>query len=136
MTAKFLFGTSSRAELATVHPLLQELARKALILSPIDFRILQGIRTAAEQLAAFRGGFSKIKSGGRHQFGCAIDFMVIDPATGKPTFDHPELYAKVRLAFYTAAKEMKIPIRTLEKIGDLGHIELPKSFMPDNWAKK
>lgn len=132
----FHYGTGSLAEIATVHPLLQRLCFRAIELSKVDFRILQGIRTAAEQLAAFKGGFSKIRSGGRHQFGCAIDFMVLDPLTGKGTFGQPALYAKVRDAFYTASKEMKIPIRTLEHIGDLGHVELPKSFMPDNWAMK
>lgn len=132
----FKFGTSSLAEIKTVHPELQKLCYQALAISTVDFRILQGIRTAAEQLAAYKGGFSKIKSGGRHQFGCAIDFMVVDPATGKFTFGKPALYAKVRAAFYQASKDLKIPIRTLEKIGDLGHIELPKSYMPDNWKSR
>lgn len=133
MTASFKFGTSSLAELATVHPDLIKLCNLALRLSTIDFRILQGIRTAAEQLAAYNAGYSQIKSGGRHQFGCAIDFMVIDPATGKYTFGKPALYAKVRAAFKAAAAQLKVPIRTLESIGDLGHIELPKSSVPDNW---
>lgn len=132
----FKFGTSSLAEIATVHPLLQKLCHRALELSSVDFRVLQGIRTAAEQLAAYKGGFSKIKSGGRHQFGCAIDFAVFSPKTGKITFDFPDRYAKVREAFYKASKELKIPIRTLEHIGDLGHIELPKKSMPDGWASK
>ena len=136
MTAMFTFGESSRAEIRTVHPELQKLCHRALLRSSVDFRILQGIRTAAEQLAAYRGGFSKIKSGGRHQFGCAVDFMVWDAATGKFTFSKPALYAKVREAFYVASAELKIPIRTLEKIGDLGHVELPKSYMPDNWKGK
>jgi peptidoglycan L-alanyl-D-glutamate endopeptidase CwlK len=135
MTTAFKFGTSSLAEIKTVHPLLQKLCYRALALSPVDFRILQGIRTAAEQLAAYKAGYSRIKSGGRHQVGCAVDFMVVDPATGKFTFSKPSLYAKVRAAFYAASAEMKIPIRTLEKIGDLGHIELTKSFMPDNWKQ-
>lgn len=139
MTKAFVFGTSSRAELATVHFKLQTLAHLALELSPIDFRILQGIRTFDEQLKAFKGGFSKIdprKSKGRHMVGCAIDFAVFDPKTGKITFEHPERYATVRAAFYAASKQTGIPIRTLEKIGDLGHVELPKSYMPDGWASK
>lgn len=132
----FVFGTSSKAELATVHPLLKEMATLALAKSAVDFRVLQGMRTFSEQLEAFKGGFSKIdprKSKGRHMVGCAIDFMVIDPATHKLTFEHPKLYASVREAFREAAKQMNVPIRTLEQMGDLGHIELPKSFMPDDW---
>ncbi len=136
MTSAFKFDAKSVKEIATVHPQLQALCHRALAISTVDFKILQGIRTAAEQLKAFNGGFSKIKSGGRHQFGCAIDFMVIDPSTGKATFEKPMLYAKVREAFRTAAGGEGIPIRTLEHIGDLGHVELPKSYMPDNWKSK
>lgn len=139
MTKAFRFGTSSRAELATVHFDLQRLSHLALELSPIDFRILQGIRTFEEQLRAFKGGFSKIdprKSKGRHMVGCAIDFAVFDPKTGKLTFAYPERYAQVRAAYGQASKQLGIPIRTLEKIGDLGHVELPKAYMPDNWASR
>lgn len=139
MTRACRFGTSSRAELATVHFDLQKLSHLALEVSPIDFRILQGIRTFDEQLKAFKGGFSKIdprKSKGRHMVGCAIDFAVFDPKSGKLTFAYPERYATVRAAFYEASKQTGIPIRTLEKMGDLGHVELPRSYMPDNWANK
>lgn len=139
MASGFVFGKSSRAELSTVHPDLVKLSNRALALSSVDFRILQGIRTFEEQLRAYKGGFSKIdprKSKGRHMVGCAIDFMVWDATTGKFTFSKPKLYAAVRAAYAAASKELKIPIRTLEKIGDLGHIELPRSYMPDNWKGK
>lgn len=135
---EFVFGTSSKAELKTVHPNLVKLSNRALELSPIDFRILQGIRTFEEQLKAFKGGFSRIdprKSKGRHMVGCAIDFIVIDPATGKITWAKPKLWAQVREAYKAASKELKIPIRTLEHIGDLGHVELPKASVPDDWKK-
>lgn len=139
MTKAFRFGTSSRAELATVHFDLQKLSHLALELSPIDFRILQGIRTFDEQLRAFKGGFSKIdprKTKGRHMVGAAIDFVIFDPKTGKLSFGFPERFATVRAAYHAASKQLGIPIRTLEKIGDLGHVELPKSYMPDGWAAK
>lgn len=134
MTKAFAFGTGSSAELATVHPQLQAMARRALELSSIDFRVLQGIRTAAEQLAAFKSGHSKIKSGGRHQFGCAIDVIAINPKTGKEAWKPISLYTQIRGAFQKASKELGVPLRTLESIGDYGHFELPKSYMPDMWA--
>lgn len=136
MTKAFHFGTSSRAELATVHPQLQVMAQRALELSPVDFRVVQGIRTAAEQLAAYRSGHSRIKSGGRHQFGCAIDVMAISPQTGKLTWTPKALYTQIRMAFQKASKELGIPLRTLESIGDLGHFELPRSYMPNDWNSK
>lgn len=129
----FVFGTSSKAELKTVHPELQKMAKLALEYSPVDFRVIQGVRTAAEQLAAYKSGHSRIKTGGRHQFGCAIDVMAIDPKTGKLTWEPISLYTKIREAFQKASAELKIPLRTLESIGDYGHFELPKSYMPNNW---
>lgn len=145
----FKFGTLSLAELATVHPLLQKMAPVALAKSPVDFAILQGIRSSSEQLKAFLSGNSRIdprKRPGRHQVGCAVDFIVIDPKTKKPTYGEGQgaaykkkvqsYYADVRAAFYAASKELKIPIRTLESIGDLGHVELPKASVPDNWKSK
>lgn len=135
MTKAFRFGTSSNAELATVHPQLQAMAHRALELSAVDFRVLQGLRTAAQQLAAYKSGHSRIKSGGRHQFGCAIDVIAIDPKTGKVTWTPVSLYTQIRAAFQKASKELSIPLRTLESIGDYGHFELPKSYMPDNWRK-
>src|SRR3990167_3520684 len=112
---EYIFGVSSKAELKTVHPNLQQLCFKALELSRVDFRILKGISSAADQNKAFRLGFSQIdgyKKVGRHQVGCAIDFMVLDPKTGKFTFGKSVLYARVREAFYAASKILKIPIRT------------------------
>lgn len=135
MTKAFRFGTSSNAELATVHPQLQAMAHRALELSAVDFRVLQGLRTAVQQLAAYKSGHSRIKSGGRHQFGCAIDVIAIDPKTGKVTWTPVSLYTQIRAAFQKASKELSIPLRTLESIGDYGHFELPKSYMPDNWRK-
>lgn len=130
----FTFGTSSLAEIKTVRPPLQKLCPRALALSTVDFRILQGLRSFDDQLKAYKGGFSKIdprKRKGRHMVGAAIDFMVLDPATNKFTFGKPALYKKVRDAFYAASKELGIPIRTLESIGDLGHVELLKTVYPD-----
>lgn len=134
----FVFGTSSKAEIATVHPDLQKVCVKALELAPVDFRVLQGIRTFDEQLKAFKGGFSKIdprKSKGRHMVGCAIDFVVFDRLTGKITFEDVGRFRLVREAFHAAAKALNIPIRTLESIGDLGHVELLKAKYPDDWKK-
>lgn len=129
----FHFGSHSRGQLAQVHPELQRLAQRALELSPVDFFVWQGRRTAAQQLAYFKAGKSKIRSGGRHQFGCAIDVIAIDPATGALVYKPIILYTQIRTAFQKAAKELNIPLRTLEQIGDYGHFELPKAVIPDNW---
>lgn len=134
----FSFGASSKAELKGLHPDLITLCYEALKVSRVDFRILQGMRTREEQIEAFETGHSKIDPRigkvGRHQVGCAIDFMVF--VDGKFTFNNVNAYAQVRAAFRTASKSLKIPIRTLEKQGDLGHIELLKSVYSNDWNRK
>ena len=50
------FGTLSTRNLNGVHPKLVELMQKAIIDSPVDFTILSGIRTMAEQRALYAKG--------------------------------------------------------------------------------
>lgn len=51
------FGEHSRAQLATVHPLLQGILQQVIVTD--DFAVTQGGRTDAEQWAAFNSGNSK-----------------------------------------------------------------------------
>lgn len=129
----FHFGTVSLSKLDGVHPDLVKVATRAIVLSTVDFRILEGLRSAAAQLAAFNAGKSKIKSGGRHQSGHAIDIQAIDPDTNKPTWvTSTGLYSKINDAFEAASKELGIPIRWggTFSFGDYGHFELPKAQYP------
>lgn len=124
----FKFGTASKRKLAGVHPDLRKVAERAIAISPRDFTIVQGLRTAAQQLAAYKAGKSQIKSGGRHQYGYAIDFCVLTPG-GFLDWDNIKGFQQVWLAFQQAGKELKIPLRWggTFSFGDFGHVELPKS---------
>ena len=55
------FGTRSLGNLAGCHPLLQEIADEAI--KRIDFTVIQGPRSAAEQAAAFNSGHSQLPPG-------------------------------------------------------------------------
>lgn len=135
----FKFGTTSNKNLKGIHPDLLRLATRALQLSNVDFTVVQGVRSAAAQFAAYRAGKSQIKSGGRHQYGCAIDVEAIDPATGKATWVvSTGLYSKINLAFEAASNELKIPYRWggTFSFGDYGHYELPVAKYPNNWRSK
>lgn len=55
----FQFGKKSLAEAKGVHPLLVEVATRALAISPVDFALHDGLRTEAEQRALLAGGFSQ-----------------------------------------------------------------------------
>lgn len=52
----FRFGSASLKRLATLHPDLQRVAKRALELSPIDFAIVQGSRTLDEQKRLYGKG--------------------------------------------------------------------------------
>lgn len=124
----FKFGTASKAKLAKVHPDLRKVAERAIAISPRDFTIVQGLRTAAQQLAAFKAGKSQIKSGGRHQYGYAIDFCVLDLDTNGLAWNDIKGFQQVWLAFQQAGKDLKVPLRWggTFSFGDFGHVELPK----------
>lgn len=134
----FKFSNASLAKMKGVHPDLIRLAWAALAVSKVDFGVVEGLRSANDQLRAFRAGKSKIKSGGRHQFGCAIDVIAIDPDTGKKTYvTSTGLYKAINDAFKTASAKTGIPYRWggTFSFGDYGHFELPKAKYPDNWKK-
>lgn len=86
----FKFGIKSKAQLATVEPIMQKIFLEAIKRSPIDFGIPQygGMRTAAEQNELFRDGKSKLdgyKKKSRHQSGRAVD--IYGYVNGKATWD-------------------------------------------------
>ncbi|MET3414772.1 M15 family metallopeptidase [Methylobacterium sp. 1030] len=128
------FGERSERELRTVEDPLQRVCRRALELSPVDFGILQGLRTAKEQADNVARGASQTLHS-RHLTGKAIDYGVY--VRGKyvngDTEDEYELYYQVALAFKQAAKELGIAIvwggdwKTLK---DGGHIELDRKVYP------
>lgn len=56
---KYVFGTRSSQRLATCHPDLERVARKAISITPVDFTIVCGLRARNEQNEAYKNGFSK-----------------------------------------------------------------------------
>lgn len=52
----FKFGSVSEARLAGVHPDLVRVVRRALAISPIDFMVLEGVRTPERQLELYAQG--------------------------------------------------------------------------------
>lgn len=134
----FKFGTRSLKELATVKPNLQKLAHRAIELSPIDFTIVQGIRTVEQSAQNIKNGTSFLKdpSKSKHVTGDAIDFAPLKD--GKIDWNDLEAFQTVAFAFFKASEELGIPIiwggwwkgpkdyRETIKRGsyDGGHIEL------------
>lgn len=83
------------------------LAHLSLCRSTVDFAVIDGLRTAAEQEAAFLSGHSKIRSGGTHQEGRAIDIV---PWVGGKINWNDVYYIDLAAAFQKASRQLEIPV--------------------------
>lgn len=125
----FVFSKRSLTNLEGVHHDLVEVAHLALSMSPIDFVIIDGVRTIEEQRILVAKGKSKTMDS-RHLTGHAID--VAAWINGKISWDFG-LYEKITDAFDMAAGRLKTPIVCgidWPSFVDAGHIELDRRRYP------
>lgn len=125
----YKLSSTSLAKLDGVHPDLVKVVKRAIQITPIDFRILEGRRSPARQKQLKAAGASTILNS-RHITGHAIDFAAM--VDGKIRWDWP-LYPRVAMAFKQAAKELGIEIVCgvdWKKFPDGGHIELSRKKYP------
>jgi peptidoglycan L-alanyl-D-glutamate endopeptidase CwlK len=106
MTAAFKFGARSEARLVGVHPDLVRVVRRALELSPIDFSVIEGVRTKKRQRELVAAGASWTMNS-RHLTGHAVD--IAPYIGGTVRWDWPPFYALAK-AMKAAAKELGVPI--------------------------
>lgn len=129
MTSDFRFSERSEKNLIGVHPDLVRVARLALMHSPIDFAVIEGVRTLKKQAQLVEAGASQTMNS-RHITGHAIDVMAY--VGGKGRWDWP-LYERIAASFNLAAADLNIPIvwggswRTLR---DGPHYELDRRKYP------
>lgn len=102
----FVLGTRSRQRLKGVHPDLVRVIERAIELSPVDFTVLEGLRTLARQKQLVASGASKTMNS-RHLSGHAVDIAPL--VGGKVSWDWP-LYHRIAPAVKQAAKECGVPI--------------------------
>ncbi len=137
----FRFGKRSSDKLATCHPELVAVAKRALDMSPYDFSIIHGFRNEAEQNALYPIASTKRWPDSMHNHttendrpcSLAIDFApYID---GDIPWNETHIFAVIAGCLFAAAAELKIKIRwggdwdgdgnTREhKLQDWGHVEL------------
>ena len=108
------FSERSLSRLAGVHANLLAVAHRAILISEQDFAVVQGLRTAEEQEAAFLSGASQRRTGGKHQIGHAIDVMAcvgdLDRDGDKDENWEEEYYYAIATAFRTAAIELGVAV--------------------------
>ena len=102
----FSLGAASLERLALVHPGLQKVVRRAIQITPIDFRVSEGLRTKERQRQLVAAGASKTMNS-RHLTGHAVDLIAL--IDGEVRWDWP-LYHKIAVAMKAAAAELGIPI--------------------------
>jgi peptidoglycan L-alanyl-D-glutamate endopeptidase CwlK len=102
----FELSHQSLVNLQGVHPELVRLVMRTLQSSPLDFAIIQGLRTQQEEQEDIAKGLSET-SHSRHLTGHAIDFMAF--VDGKGTWDE-QAYRTIAESFRQAAAELGIAI--------------------------
>ena len=125
----FNLGARSILRLKGVHPDLVKVVERAIQLTPVDFTVIEGLRTLERQRKMFDAGASQTLNS-RHLTGHAVDLAAwVD---NQVDWSWP-LYTKIANAMKAAANELGVAIvwggdwRTFK---DGPHFELDRRYYP------
>ncbi|MFW5388455.1 M15 family metallopeptidase [Yersinia sp. 2542 StPb PI] len=127
---QFRFGQISEHNLRGIHPDLVLIVRRALTLSTIDFRVIEGIRTPERQRQLVRNGSSKTLNS-RHLTGHAVDLAPM--VNNQIPWEDWSAFHQVAKAMKQAAQEMELPLQwggDWKTFKDGPHFELPREVYP------
>lgn len=125
----FRLSTRSRARLAGVHPALVAVVEAAIVTSPVDFMITEGLRSRERQVALVRAGASRTLNS-RHLTGHAVDVAAI--IEGRLRWDWP-LYGRIATAFKQSAVRLDTSLvwgGDWSRLRDGPHFELDRKAFP------
>lgn len=125
----FVLGARSLDRLHGVHPDLVRVVQRAITLTPVDFTVLEGLRTKARQKQLVAAGASKTMNS-RHITGHAVDLGAY--AAGSVRWDWP-LYHRIAVAVKEAARLEGVPIEwggDWRSFKDGPHWQLPHKEYP------
>jgi len=125
----YKLGLKSKFRLRGVHPDLVKVVSRAIELTPVDFTVLEGLRSTIRQVELFKSGASKTMKS-RHLTGHAVDLGAL--VSGSVRWDWP-LYYKLAEAMKTASLELLIPLEwggDWETFKDGPHFQLPWKEYP------
>lgn len=135
MTRKF--GSRSLKNMQGIHPDLRRVLDRALKDSPLDFSVIEGLRTLERQKQLVASGASQTLNS-RHLTGHAVDLLPVGP-DGKGAFDWP-LYNQLGPAVKAAAEAEGVAIvwgGDWKKFKDGPHFELDRNVYPvGEWDTK
>ena len=124
------YSARSLESLKGIHPDLRRVIDRALQDSPLDFIVIEGVRSKERQSQLVASGASKTMNS-RHLTGHAVDLLPIG-LDGKPAFDWP-LYHKLGPAVEAAAKAEGVEITwggRWASFRDGPHFELKRDAYP------
>lgn len=125
----YTLGGRSRQRLAGLHADLVKVVERAIEITPVDFTVLEGLRTLQRQQELLKSGSTTtLKS--RHLTGHAVDLGAF--VDGEVRWDWP-LYYKISVAIKQAAKEVGVPIEwggDWVTFKDGPHFQLPVDEYP------
>lgn len=131
------FSARSLKNLNGIHPDLRRVIDRALQDSPLDFIVIEGLRTEARQKQLVASGASRTMNS-RHLTGHAVDLLPIGP-NGKGAFDWP-LYDRLGPAVKEAAAKEGVQIvwgGDWTSFRDGPHFELNRTvYPPGDWTSK
>jgi peptidoglycan L-alanyl-D-glutamate endopeptidase CwlK len=135
MTRKF--GSRSLKNMVGIHPDLRRVLDRALQDSPLDFSVIEGLRTLDRQKQLVASGASQTLNS-RHLTGHAVDLLPIGP-DGKGAFAWP-LYDQLGPAVKAAAEAEGVALDwggDWKKFKDGPHFELDRAAYPaGEWKTK
>jgi peptidoglycan L-alanyl-D-glutamate endopeptidase CwlK len=125
----FRLSQRSRVRLKGVHPALVGVIEAAILETPVDFMITEGLRSPARQAALVRAGASRTLNS-RHLTGHAVDVAAL--VEGTVRWDWP-LYPRIAGAIKTAARAKGVAIvwgGDWPRLRDGPHFELDRRAFP------
>ena len=128
------YSKRSLNNLKGIHPDLRRVIDRALRDSPLDFVVIEGLRTVERQKKLVASGASRTMNS-RHITGHAVDLMPIGP--NGPAFDWP-LYDKLGPAVKEAAQKEGVALDwggDWKSFRDGPHFELDRALYPEtDWS--
>lgn len=125
----YTLGSRSLSRLGGVHPDLVKVVKRAIEITPVDFTVLEGLRTLERQQQLYAAGKSQTMHS-RHLDGHAVDLGAW--VNDKVDWWLP-LYDKIARAMKEAGQELKVPIEwggSWRTFKDSPHFQLPWAQYP------
>ena len=125
----FKLSQRSRSRLEGVHPDLVAVVELAIIMTPVDFTVIEGLRTPERQRELYRAGATRTLNS-RHLTGHAVDLAPL--VKGQVRWDWP-LFHQLAPAVKDAAAELGVRIDwggDWHRFPDGPHFELSRAAYP------